>query len=118
MSATIDSTPAADGYRMPGEFEPHSGCWMAWPQRRDNWREDARTAQEAYAAVAEAINESEPVSMAVSTSQLARCRSLLSPSTRLVEISPDASWMRAIGRTFVLNHSSRRVRGVDWKFNA
>ena len=38
MSATIDSTPAADGFRMPGEFEPHDGCWMAWPERPDNWR--------------------------------------------------------------------------------
>ncbi|HEY2718230.1 MAG TPA: agmatine deiminase [Solirubrobacteraceae bacterium] len=117
MSETIDSTPAADGYRMPGEFEPHAGCWMAWPQRADNWRLDARPAQEAYAAVAEAINASEPVTMVVSDPQFERCRSLLSPSVRVVEVSTDDAWMRDIGPTFVLGHSGG-LRGVDWRFNA
>lgn len=55
MTATLHSTPAADGYRMPGEFERHSGCWIAWPERTDNWRLGAKPAQRAYAEVAEAI---------------------------------------------------------------
>ena len=38
MSTTLTTTPAADGFRMPGEFEPHSGCWMLWPERPSNWR--------------------------------------------------------------------------------
>ena len=25
------STPSADGFRMPGEFEPHQGCIMIFP---------------------------------------------------------------------------------------
>ena len=36
---------AADGLRMPGEFEPHRGCWMLWPRRPDNWRRAAQPAQ-------------------------------------------------------------------------
>ncbi|TLZ15291.1 MAG: agmatine deiminase, partial [Gammaproteobacteria bacterium] len=39
MTRTLAGTPAADGFRMPGEFEPHAGCWMLWPERPDNWRE-------------------------------------------------------------------------------
>jgi agmatine deiminase len=117
MSATIASTPAADGYRMPAEFEPHSGCWMAWPERPDNWRLAAAPAQEAYAAVAEAIDACDPVSMAVSDAQFERCRSMLSPSVRVVEISTDDAWMRDIGPTFVLDGAGNR-RGVDWRFNA
>src|SRR5438132_1095649 len=23
---------------MPGEFEPHAGCWMAWPERGERYR--------------------------------------------------------------------------------
>ena len=34
----LKSTPAKDGFRMPAEFERHSGCWMLWPERPDNWR--------------------------------------------------------------------------------
>ena len=117
MSATLASTPAADGYRMPGEFEPHSGCWIAWPERPDNWRLGARPAQQAYAAVAEAINVSEPVTVAVSDAQFEHCRSLLSPSIRVVEVSTDDAWIRDMGPTFLLDGSGGR-RGVDWRFNA
>jgi agmatine deiminase len=117
VSATIASTPARDGYRMPGEFEPHRGCWMAWPERPDNWRGAAEPAQEAFAAVAEAINVSEPMTMAVSDGQYEHCRSVLSPSIRVVEISTDDAWMRDIGPTFLVDGAGG-MRGVDWRFNA
>jgi len=117
MSATLNSTPAADGFRMPGEHEPHAGCWMAWPERPDNWRLSAKPAQAAFAAVAEAIQLSEPVTMAVSDAQYEHCRSTLSPSIRVVELSTNDAWMRDIGPTFVRDNQGRR-RGVDWRFNA
>ena len=117
MSATLPSTPAADGYRMPGEFEPHAGCWMAWPERPDNWRLGAKPAQRAFAAVAEAIAAGEPVTMAVSDAQFEHCRALLSPRIRVVEVSTDDAWMRDVGPTFVLDRTGAR-RGVDWRFNA
>lgn len=117
MSATIASTPAADGYRMPGEFEAHAGCWMAWPERLDNWRAGARPAQQAYAAVAEAIDLAEPVTMAASAAQFERCRAALPASIRVVEISTDDAWIRDTGPTFVVDGRGGR-RGVDWRFNA
>ncbi len=117
MSAPIDSTPTADGFRMPGEFEPHDGCWMAWPERPDNWRLGAGPAQEAFAAVATAIAVSEPVTMAASPAQLERARSLLPPPVRVVELESDDAWMRDIGPSFVVGGAGGR-RGVDWHFNA
>lgn len=117
MSATLTSTPAADGYRMPGEFEAHAGCWMAWPERPDNWRLGAKPAQQAFAAVAEAIGAVEPVTMAVSDAQFEHCRAVLPPAIRVVEISSDDAWMRDTGPTFVLDGDGGR-RGVDWRFNA
>jgi len=117
VSTTLKTTPAADGFRMPGEFEPHSGCWMAWPERTDNWRLGAKPAQEAFAAVATAIAASEPVTMAVSDAQFENCRALLPPEVRVVEVSTDDAWLRDTGPTFVVDGNGRR-RGVDWKFNA
>ena len=117
MSATHKSTPAADGFRMPGEFEPHSGCWMAWPERTDNWRLGAKPAQEAFAAVATAIAASEPVTMAVSDARFENCRAMLPPEVRVVEVSTDDAWMRDTGPTFVVDGDGGR-RGVDWRFNA
>jgi agmatine deiminase len=117
MGLTLKSTPTEDGFRMPGEFEPHAGCWMAWPERPDNWRLGAKPAQEAYAAVAAAIAESEPVTMAVSDGQYENARAMLPPQVRVVEISTDDAWIRDHGPTFVVDGSGSR-RGVDWHFNA
>jgi agmatine deiminase len=117
MSATLTSTPLADGYRMPAEFDAHAGCWMMWPERPDNWRLGAKPAQRAFAAVAEAINVGEPVTMGVSNAQFDHCRSLLSPAIRVVELSSDDAWIRDTGPTFVLDAGGNR-RAVDWRFNA
>jgi agmatine deiminase len=102
---------------MPGEFEAHGGCWMAWPERPDNWRLGAKPAQHAYTAVAEAINACEPVSVAVSDMQFEHCRSLLSPSIRVVELATDDAWIRDTGPTFLIDGKGS-LRGVDWHFNA
>jgi agmatine deiminase len=117
MTAAIGSTPKQDGFHMPGEWAAHSGCWMAWPERRDNWRDGARPAQDTFAAVAAAIHESDPVTMAASGRELERARSLLPAGVRVVELPTDDAWMRDIGPTFVVNGAGER-RGVDWRFNA
>jgi agmatine deiminase len=102
---------------MPGEFEPHAGCWMLWPERPDNWRLGAKPAQAAFAAVATAIARSEPVTVGVSAGQFNHARSVLPPRIRVVEMSSDDAWMRDVGPTFVVNDRGG-VRGVDWMFNA
>ncbi len=117
MTRTLDSDPRRDGYRMPGEFEPHSGCWMLWPERPDNWRLGGKPAQQAFVAVATAIAGSEPVSVGVSAGQYANARRLLPPAVRVMELSSNDAWMRDVGPTFVVNDRGG-VRGVDWIFNA
>ena len=117
MTRTLASTPAADGFRMPGEFEPHSGCWLLWPERPDNWREAARPAQLALAQVAAAIAQFEPVTVGASSAHYSTARALLSERVRLVEMAHDDCWMRDVGPTCVVNGRGA-VRGVDWHFNA
>jgi agmatine deiminase len=115
--ATLDTTPADDGLRMPGEFEPHAGCWMLWPERGDNWRLGAKPAQAAFAAVATAIATGEPVTVGVSTAQFVHARAMLPSAIRVVELSSDDAWMRDVGPTYVVGRRGI-VRGVDWAFNA
>lgn len=117
MTRTLASTPAADGFRMPGEFEPHAGCWLLWPERPDNWRESARPAQLAFAAVAAAIAQFEPVTVGVSNAHYSAARTLLDERVRLIEMAHDDAWMRDVGPTCVVNRAGV-VRGVDWHFNA
>lgn len=116
MTKQLDTTPKNDGFRMPGEFEPHSGCWMIWPERTDNWRLGAKPAQEVFAQVAEAISRFEPVTMCTNFWEYANARSRLPENIRVLEISNNDAWIRDCGATFVINGSE--VRGVDWCFNA
>jgi agmatine deiminase len=102
---------------MPAEFERHSGCWMLWPERPDNWRDGAKPAQAAFAAVATAIARGEPVTVGVSASQFQHARALLPAAVRVVEMSSNDAWIRDSGPTFVIDERGRR-RGIDWTFNA
>ncbi|MGD9598562.1 MAG: agmatine deiminase [Steroidobacteraceae bacterium] len=117
MSRTLNTAPAADGFRMPAEYAPHDGCWMLWPERPDNWRDGARPAQEAFIAVATAIAAFEPVTIGVAPSQFEFARARVPAHVRLVELSSNDSWMRDVGPTFVVNDRGER-RGIDWRFNA
>jgi agmatine deiminase len=117
MSRTIDSTPRTDGFRMPGEFEPHDQVWMLWPQRPDNWRLGAKPAQRAWVQVATAISQFEPVTVGVGHDQYENARNVLPAVVRVVELSSNDAWMRDCGPTFVVDGKGD-VRLVDWEFNA
>lgn len=117
MSRTLSTTPRADGYRMPGEFEPHDETWMIWPERTDNWRLGAKPAQAEFAAVAETIAVSERTTMVASKEQWRHARDTLSPEIRVIEMSTNDSWIRDSGPTFVIDGRGGR-RAVDWMFTA
>ena len=111
------TTPQHDGFRMPGEFEPHAGCWMAWPHRPDNWRENAEPAQCAFVEVAKAISQFEPLTMCANANDWLHVRQLLPAHIRVVELASDDAWLRDQAPTFVVNDAGD-VRGIDWTFNA
>lgn len=113
----MTQTPREAGFAMPAEWEPHSGCWMIWPERPDNWRLGGKPAQRAFTAVASAIARFEPVTMLVSARQYANARALLPASVRVVEMSTNDSWCRDVGPTFLLGPDGQ-LAGADWRFNA
>ncbi len=110
-------TPLADGFHMPAEWEPQDGVWMIWPERPDNWRLGAKPAQAAFAAVAGAIAQFEPVTMMASARQYANALAVLPGGVRVVEVSTNDCWARDTGASFLVNQAGE-LRGVDWRFNA
>ncbi len=112
----IKSNPKNDGYRMPGEFEKHSGCLMLWPYRCDNWRNNAFNAQQVFIEVAMAISKYETVLMGIPSFHYKSALKLLPSNIKTFIIESDDAWMRDVGPTFVVNNNS--VRAVDWRFNA
>lgn len=113
----IVSTPKKDNFRMPGEFEPHEGTFMIWPERSDNWRFGAKYAQKAFADVAAAISKYEKVTICVSSNKYENARNMLPENVRIIEMSTNDSWVRDSGPTFVKNDEGE-VRGINWGFNA
>ncbi|HYH22096.1 MAG TPA: agmatine deiminase family protein [Azospirillum sp.] len=119
------TTPAADGLHMPGEWEPHSRCWMAWPCRAETWSGESGAADEeafeaartAYADVARAIARFEPVTMVCDPDDVAEASLTLGAGIQVVPLPISDSWIRDTGPSFVTDGKGR-VAGVHWRFNA
>lgn len=115
-------TPAADGFHMPGEYEPHDGCIIVWPQRPGSWSFGAVAACEAFTAVIKAIAASEKVYVICGAKHFAVAQEYLAgvANVELVAMETDDSWARDIGPTFVVRDcvQERELRGVNWRFNA
>ena len=116
--------PVQDGYRMPGEYEPHRGCILIWPERPGSWRNGAREAKKAFADVIRAIAKSEEVYLAASGKTFSEAEKLaqrlqtdeaLYPR-RVFTAETDDAWARDVGPTFVTD--GQEVRGINWEFNA
>ena len=117
----LHTLPAADGFRMPGEFEPHRGCIMIWPKRPGSWNYGAKKAREAFKRVAWAIAESEEVFMLAEADVEENAREMLTGNPgheiQVIRMESDDAWARDVAPTFVVN-DEKNVRGIDWEFNA
>ena len=113
----LNSIPKNDGFRMPGEFERHSGTYIIWPERPDNWRLGGKPAQHVFKTVADTIGKYEPITVLVSKEQYDNARHMLADYVKVVEMSNDDSWVRDCGATFLVDDKGGK-RAVDWKFNA
>ena len=119
--ATFDlreKTPAAEGYWMPAEFEPHDATWLLWPERTDNWRDGARPAQEAVLKVAAAIRHFETVYLGVSPDNAQSVREIAPAGVQVASIEYDDIWVRDTGPTFLVADQPDTLRSVQWRFNA
>lgn len=121
----LQGNPRDHGYYMPAEWAPHKQCWMGWPERPDNWRDNAVHAQRAFVEVATAISLFEPVTVCASPQQWTNARSQLPPRVRVIEMSMNDAWFRDTGPTFVVRDKSPTatekipdVAGIHWTFNS
>ena len=105
-------------YLMPAEWEPHERTWMAWPSggyATGDSPEEAQNAYRAWANVANAIVQFEPVTMVVDPRDVETAGAWLDPKVEIVSADLDDAWMRDIGPTFVRTDSGE-LAGVDWVF--
>lgn len=116
---TLKTKPAADGFRMPAEFEQHRGTVLIWPVRPGSWTNGGREAQVTFTEIARTIAKSEKVFMLCDKDHLRQVADIFADDKNVLVycISTNDSWARDIGPTCVVNKYGD-VRGIDWKFNA
>ena len=117
MSADALPTAASAGYRMPAEWAPHERCWMAWPCRKELWGDNLAATQKAYAGVANAIAEFEPVTMLTPPAAVASAEALCADGVTVMPADLDDSWTRDSGPNFVTRDDGALAASV-FHFNA
>lgn len=100
---------------MPPEWHAHQRTLMAWPQSH-SWGAGWQQAEVAYATVANAISEAEPVLMLVPAQRAAHSRALLGADVQLLVMDYDDAWMRDSGPTFVFAADGTQ-HALSWNFN-
>ena len=119
-----DQTPAALGYRMPAEWEPHAATWLSWPRREGiSFPEAYDRVMPTFRAMVAAIAESEPVNINVcNAAHEAEARAGLEgiapECITYYEIPTNEPWCRDHGPIFLTRPQERRVAIVDWGHNA
>ena len=117
------SPPVVAGFRMPAEWEPHRGTWLAWPHRRSDWPGRFAPIPWVYVEIVRALTRHEEVNLLVADAdQLATAQRVLERAhTDLARVRfhvcpTDRSWVRDSGPIFVVNSAGERT-ALDWHFN-
>ncbi|WP_423821785.1 agmatine deiminase family protein [Salinisphaera sp. SPP-AMP-43] len=106
-------------WRMPAETAPQERVWMGFPPAGPTGGTTAEAideARRAWAAVANAIAEYQPVTVLVDPADTAIAPRYLSASIERVTVALDDAWLRDIGPSFVLGDDGR-LGAIDWRFN-
>ncbi len=106
-------------WTMPPETAPQDRIWMAFPregQTLGDTTAEREAGYAAWAAVAHAVAEFQPVSMIVDPSEMARARRMIGADIDLIERVIDDFWLRDSGPTFV-HAADGSLAAVDWIFN-
>ena len=127
-------TPAALGYRMPAEWEPHAATWLSWPRREGiSFPDSFDRVMPALRAMVEALIESEQVCINICNgAHEAEAREALHglPAERIsfYLVPTNEPWCRDHGPIFLTRDidpksaTGRIRRGelavVDWDYNA
>ncbi len=117
-------TPAALGYRMPAEWEPHAATWLSWPRRDGiSFPESFDRVLPALRAMIEALVESEQVCINIFNSvHEAEARSVLRglPMERITfyHIPTNEPWCRDHGPIFLRRDRDPKLAVADWDYNA
>ena len=119
-------TPAALGFRMPAEWEPHHATWIGWPHNARDWPGKFGPIPWVYGEIVRALAPGEIVRILVNTAQhehqarraLARV-GVNSTRVEFFRFPTNRAWTRDFGPIFLRRSQPRpEVAIVRFRFNA
>ena len=126
--AAVPAGPAARGYRMPAEWEPHAATWLSWPRRKGISFPGKGAYDKAVLALAKmvhALADSEPVNINVCDAAHKEDvkKTLTQTGARhshvtFFHIPTNEPWCRDHGPIFVTRKETPRSLVLDWGYNA
>jgi agmatine deiminase len=125
-SSISGTKPAANGLRMPAEWEPHEATWLAWPHYRDDWPGKFEAIPWVYAEIIRQLARHERVEVIVNdVASEKRARKVLERANALCDNirfhrwPTNRVWTRDSGCTFLTTRLSPcELAAVKWRFNA
>jgi agmatine deiminase len=120
----MSDLPAAEGWRMPAEWDTHQATWIAWPHQLDDWPGKFEPIPWVYCEIVRHLQASEDVHILVNdTAGEDRARQHLAhagvPTARLrfFHLPTDRVWTRDYGPIFLVGPGGR-LAVTTWLFNA
>jgi agmatine deiminase len=124
MNQPTTQSPAALGYRMPAEWEPHAATWLSWPRREGiSFPDSFDRVMPALRAMVETLIESEQVCINVcNDAHETEARQVLRrlPMERISfhVIPTNEPWCRDHGPIFLTRDLDPKLAILDWDYNA
>jgi agmatine deiminase len=110
-------------YRMPAEWEPHEGTWLAWPHERSDWPGKFPSIPWVYCDIVKRLARVERVHILIEDAEAQdKATALLRKSAVEMEavdffhFPTNRSWTRDYCPTFVRD-STKSTTILNWRFN-
>jgi agmatine deiminase len=120
--APPDPPPAALGFRMPAEWEPHAATWIAWPHEERDWPGKLAPIDWVYGEFVRHVAVGERVRILAHDAAVEkRARALLKrvgvdkKQVEFLRAPTDRSWTRDYCPLFVTNRGGE-VAATNWRF--
>jgi agmatine deiminase len=131
-------TPAALGYRMPAEWEPHEATWIAWPHNRTDWPGKFEPIPWIYAEIVRHLSRAEHVNILVNDEaaetkarqvlirshvlpEKAAAPGKMAGNVRFFRTPTNRGWTRDFAPIFIRRDSRKGehspVAATKWQFN-
>jgi len=120
-------SPAAHGWRMPAEWEPHAATWLSWPHDPLTFPGRVEAAEDCYRQMIRALASGERVNLLVKDDETHGrvadwLRAERLKNVVLWDIPPADVWFRDYGPIFVKRDvegtTRAEVAATKWTFNA